>query len=81
MGIAIVEFILFCIFFVVGVQADCLGLTMFVWVFVAVISASEMKEADKKTSTLKNIERLKREIEQDNKEWDEWRHMYQDKNK
>lgn len=81
MIIAIVDIVLFIICLVSGANAGCVGLAMFVWIVIAVISTGLLVSAENTVDTQEGRERLKREIEQDNKEWNEWRYMYQDENK
>lgn len=81
MVIAIVDIILFLICLVAGANAECVGLAMIVWVVVAIVATGTLVSAENTANTKEGRERLKREIEQDNKEWNEWRYMYQDENK
>lgn len=81
MIIAIVNILLFLICLIAGANAGCVGLAMFIWVFVAVVSTGALVSAENTVNTQEGRERLQREIEEDNKEWNEWRYMYQDKNK
>lgn len=81
MIIAIVEIVLFFICFAAGANANCVGLAIGVWAFIAVISTGCLISAENTANTQEGRERLRREIEEDNKEWNEWRHMYQDDKK
>lgn len=81
MAIIITNIILFIIFFAVGVESGHIGLALAIWVFIAIVATGSLVSAENTVNTKEGRERLRREIEQDNKEWNEWRYMYQDENK
>lgn len=81
MAIFIIDVVLFFICVAAGAGAGNVGLALLVWLFISVIFSLSFAKADKETGSVENRAKLKREIEQDNIEWNEWRHMYQDKKK
>ena len=75
MVILIVDIILMAIFIAAGIKSDCGGILVLAIFLIAIINIA-LSDAEDVANNPDARKRAKRQIDKDQKEWDEWRYKY-----
>lgn len=76
MVILIVDIILMAIFIAAGMKSDCGGGVFALGIFLIVVINMALSEAEDVANNPEARKRAKRQMDKDQKEWDEWRYRY-----
>lgn len=76
MVILIVDVILMAIFIAAGIKSDCGGGVLALAIFLIAVINMSLSEAEDVANNPDARKRAKKQMEKDQKEWDEWRYKY-----
>ena len=81
MVMIVVNIILFALVIAAGVQSGQVFIAFLVWMFIAAIMNICLADAHYKTGTKEGREQWRRENKINEKEWNEWGYLQEDKKK